>query len=143
MSTYFQFESGPRHRQVDSCPYTIDMNIEEILWSAGYYEGEGFVKAYMVRDRKKYHYPRLQAAINCTDRDCLETMQKIWGGSVYPVKHAKGSPAHWKPVFGWAVSQKKARNFLTTILPHLHERRALQVKTAVEKYQGMEKWIED
>jgi intein/homing endonuclease len=90
---------------------------EQICWVAGLFEGEGSV--YKQKGR-------LRVSIEMTDLDVIETVQKLFGGSV-----SKRIPkkSHWKISWKWRLTNnKESTAFLIKILPFLHERRTARIK---------------
>lgn len=85
----------------------------EIVWAAGFYEGEGSVgpRAVIVSQR---------------DRWPLERLQQHFGGTISPVK----IPAHrpnTRPYFNWILCGDAGRLFVHLIYQHLSPRRREQI----------------
>jgi hypothetical protein len=107
------------------------MNTIDLAWSAGIYEGEGYVGFKSNPDKKKYRYPRIQVQIVMTDEDVIQRLKDIWGGSVWEPK-IRGDQR--KQTYQWTVSQQKAFHFLMKIYPMLGKRRKEQVRGALVPY---------
>lgn len=103
------------------------MNIKTVYWTAGLFEGEGsaFTSS---RNKRKTEGKKtiLEAVIGMNDRDVLERMKEIWGGTLYETSPGSGT---WR----WRVRYSQARQFLMTILPLMGERRTEQIKEALLK----------
>jgi len=92
----------------------------DIVWAAGFYEGEGYVTS------------RLQARISQVNPWPLERMRALFGGSVYTYTHP--SRPNEQPCTVWALSGSRARGFLMTIYSLLSPRRQAQIKAELAKW---------
>jgi len=87
-------------------------------WTAGVIEGEGTIRISRsgARAYKREHaLGCLQVAVDNTDRQMLEAIQRIWGGHIRRRKVRSGC----KPAWDWCLWAKKAAAFLVAIGPFL------------------------
>ena len=88
-------------------------------WAAGLFEGEGYILIDRSGVNEKY-----RCGIEMTDKDCIESFAAAFpgGGSIY--KRVRKNSNH-KPTYTYNINKKaEVRNFLITVLPYLHNRRA-------------------
>lgn len=104
------------------------MRTADLGYVAGIVDGEGSI------DIRNGRYPRLQ--INMTDRDVLETCQRITG-----LGHVRGpyETGH-KPMFSWDVSRQAASSsLLMTLYPFLGSRRQARIREVLAKWRAYTK----
>lgn len=106
------------------------MDIKDIAWSAGLFEGEGYVGVSRPKDTTGKRYPRLFVRVNMCDKDVIEKMVRLWGGWSWTTE--RSNPNH-RNAHVWEITYKKAREFLCTILVFLGDRRRGQIKEALKK----------
>ena len=88
------------------------MNNQDLMWFVGLFEGEGcFVFS-------KGKPQRL--AISMTDKDVIDRVQTLAGGSVFPLKMRK---PHWKQAWIWVLKGQESLELTKLMLPHLGARR--------------------
>ena len=97
----------------------------EKAYFAGFFDGEGCVEL-----RRVHTSYGIAAATNIAYVPTLELLRDIFGGSIHVLKKRE----HCKQVYGWGIMGKSAYEFLTAILPYLHEKRS-QVELIVQ-YHG-------
>jgi hypothetical protein len=85
----------------------------EIVWAAGFYEGEGSVgpRAVVVSQRERWP---------------LERLQRQFGGTISAVKIPLNRP-NTRPYSNWILCGDAARLFVHLIYPHLSPRRQEQI----------------
>src|SRR5215467_8483747 len=98
------------------------MNIEQefIVWTAGFFDGEGSVViACGIRGTRKTTTDRqfwLGVSITNTNLAVLEVLKKRFGGNIWTDKKQNRSA---KTCRRWVVQSWPAANFLETVLPYL------------------------
>lgn len=98
----------------------------EWAWLAGLFEGEGCIR---FTNRYSVH-----AVLNMTDRDVLETVDRLVPSpsGLKCVRKSK-NPAH-KDCFQWYLTDRdRVEIFLRNIQPWMHSRRGTRVKEAIER----------
>lgn len=84
----------------------------DVAWFSGLFEGEGsFVISNGIAKR---------IAISMTDKDILDRVEAIFGGTVYPLATRE---EHWKPAWLWQVGGAASVPLVEAMLPLLGERR--------------------
>ena len=97
----------------------------DIAWAAGLFEGEGCISI-----KKDYKGVGLQMV--GTDRDVLERMCNLFGGSIYTMSMAK-RPAHHKQQYSWTLQKRdKVMSALEKMLPFFGQRRACKALDAFD-----------
>lgn len=93
----------------------------EVGWAAGIFEGEGCITMHDVSRGKMGSW---QVFVTMTDRDVIERLALVLGGSAqgpYKPPHYKD---HYKPFWRWQVQdRRKINDVLTLLYPHLGHRR--------------------
>ncbi len=86
---------------------------EEVIWAAGFWEGEGSLTA---------------RGVNATQNDAwpLERLQRNFGGSIGPRKSNPDRP-NQKQGWQWWICGESARLFIEMIRPYLSPRRNTQI----------------
>lgn len=99
------------------------MNVVEIAWAAGLFEGEGSVYPYRSR---KAHYPRVDLA--STDEDVVRRFARVVdsGSSVYGPIQSKRYPKG-KPFWRWQATGTRAVRVMALLAPYLGERRSARL----------------
>lgn len=92
--------------------------MEDIIYFAGFFDGEGsvFINSNGIDGNGNQRYV-LRCTLSQNNRDVLLDMQSIWGGSVTNKAHR--GPLSKKDGYTWSCSVKKAKSFLTDVLPYL------------------------
>lgn len=99
-----------------------------IAWAAGLFEGEGSISV---------EHNKIRVTIEMTDRDVLEKIQEIFGGSLYDLKIRA---PHYKPSYKWMLtSSHTAAEFLDYVMPYLFARRKNRAEEALTLYKSLEK----
>ena len=95
-----------------------DVNVEDLAYIAGFFDGEGCAYInYPKAHKNGKRYPRLNAKVAQNDRDVLDWIQGLLGcGNV----HKKRTADCYDLVFTY----KSARIFLTAIEPYLRVKKA-------------------
>ncbi len=86
------------------------MTRDDIIWAAGFFDGEGTVGA--------YNGAVIAAVVN-TYRPSVVWLQDRFGGSVVKVRDQHD---HVRAAWRWTVCGSAARRFLSTVLPWLQEK---------------------
>lgn len=95
----------------------------ELIWSAGFMDGEGTITIKRVRrgnDGKLYHLPYISCGqVNKPDNlEALKKLQKLFGGSI---THYIQKPKHrdWIDTITWNVTSKLALSCAEKLSPYL------------------------
>jgi hypothetical protein len=97
---------------------TIQPTLSDIIYAAGFFDGEGCVSMPKIRERTL-----LRVMIANTNKDPLNFMKERFGGHVY-LAHANGG--NFKPCYSWHTAGRPALSFVAKILPYSKvKRRAL------------------
>ncbi len=102
-----------------------DEELITVAWGAGLFEGEGTIGI---------QGARVNAAIQMTDLDVLETMQASFGGNIYDCgKQAEHHKQSWK----WSLtSSKDSIEFLNKIYAFVGSRRKARIEEARVAYEN-------
>lgn len=104
--------------------------MEDVIWFAGFYEGEGSISNDISNNM------RFRVNISQNDKTPLELGQKIWGGSIR--KRIRKSPVSEKICTGyeWILYHKEASKFVNDIEPYMKiPYKINQIKIAIERQQ--------
>ena len=105
----------------------------ELAWFAGLFEGEGTVTW-----DKRYHTMRL--SVGSTDLDVLERVQQATGvGTISgPYKgQGKSTPEHYKPMYGWYLSNHQDQlDLWEKIRPMMSARRSARFDELCAMYDA-------
>lgn len=107
------------------------MNLNNIIWFAGFYEGEGSICNDISNNMK------FRIIISQNDKTPLEIGQAIWGGSIR--KRIRKSPSSNKICIGheWILYNKEATKFINDIEPYMKiPYKINQVKIAKQKQEN-------
>lgn len=97
--------------------------IDDIIWSAGFPEGEGSAGLYAKKDGQ----PILQMSAQQKFREPLDVLQDLYGGSVYESES--------REIYGWSVSGRSALHAIRAVLPYMRSSyKVEQFESSVEKY---------
>src|SRR5665213_3585254 len=99
--------------------YTNGMTmIEDKIYAAGFFDGEGSVQIF----RSRYIKPGYRSLYYCirvnianTDRSVLEWTKERWGGGI--ISERRPHPSNWKQVYQWTVAAKTAVGYLRDLAP--------------------------
>lgn len=99
-------------------------------WAAGLLEGEGsFIPGKKGRGR---------ACVSCTstDKDVLESLKQILGGTICKWSHSR--PGR-KQAYSWYITgAERVHKVCVSLLPYMHARRALKIKTVISEYKALQ-----
>src|SRR5258708_5079724 len=98
---------GWNGQPLDAC---IEPSPEELIWAAGFYEGEGCVQ------RVHGKATGIVVVVGQKDPEPLHWLRDRWGGSV---RLRKNSGVNKQPMWVWYVSGDRGRDFLAAIYPLL------------------------
>ena len=101
-----------------------------IIWSAGFFDGEGHIAINHLLRQDGNHEYRMKLEVANTVKESLEVLQSLWGGSIYEKKMT--SP-RYKAAWRWVVSARLAVTALKDMLPFLvikQERAKLAIEFA-------------
>lgn len=104
------------------------MNLNDVIWFAGFYEGEGSISNDISNNMK------FRVSISQNDKTPLEIGQNLWGGSIR--QRTRKSPASNKICKGyeWIMYNKEASKFINDIEPYMKiPYKINQIKIAKEK----------
>jgi len=101
---------------------------EDIAWAAGFYEGEGSPQNCNSRRLGKGR-GSLMAIMPQTNKEPLEKMQRLFGGSLFPTNAYKQNE-NWNQAFQLCIASTKAKIFFNAIYPYLSEKRRFQILRA-------------
>lgn len=104
----------------------------EIAWLAGILEGEG--SFWMLTSHvsgKQYRYPKI--AVTMTDRDVIEGVAALIGGSVYSVPPSRSQPDRL-PAFRAQASGANAAEWMRLLHPWLGARRRAKIDEVLAEY---------
>jgi hypothetical protein len=104
--------------QAVSRPITRD-----IAWAAGFYEGEGTCN-YATRSQ--------HVVVNQVEREPLEKLQRMFGGTIRPIKAHHRSQASWR----WCAHGPRARGVMMTLYVLLSKKRQAQIRKVLHAVCG-------
>ena len=102
----------PSHEGVDFRAWSI----EDIAWAAGFIDGDGMISFFRRSDRRQEFY--IQVSATNTNRDPLEKLQLMFGGSICSMNKEKPG-SKWKASWCWIVARGTAERTIDVLLPHL------------------------
>ena len=117
------------------------MNDIDIAWMAGFYEGEGTIYCYTSKHTTKKGlkrtYTKLKMAITQNDMEPLLKCKKILSYLDIngPYKNKTSKNLHYQ----LNAQNEYALKFISTIYPHLSNRRRIQADKAILKYKTTSK----
>ena len=100
----------------------------DIAWAAGLLEGEG---SFLLQTGTSY----LKVQVHMTDLDVLESLQRIFGGTIHSVAKRK---EHWKDAWAWNLSGDVAKRCMEEVYPYMHGRRSLKIKECLSARKAFE-----
>ena len=92
------------------------MIIEDIIYFAGLFDGEGSVEISQTRQRGGTLYYELAIRVVNTDEDIMLWLVNVFGGSLYARKRVYHN---CKQSFTWSLGPKKSLWLLKLVLPYL------------------------
>jgi hypothetical protein len=108
------------------------MTDKELMWMAGWLEGEGTFFCHVEKPRgNRRPYARLTVRAVSVDKDTIQRAQKIAGGRIYgPYQYTENRQPHYQ----WAISGKTAASvFMRRVKPHMSARRQRQITEALRR----------
>ena len=99
-----------------------------IAWLAGLLEGEGTFENHRQGD---LHYPRL--ALSMCDEGIVRRASELLGSS--SVWREEPREEGWSPTLGTAITGSKASVMMSSLLPHMGQRRSGEIQTALDAYR--------
>lgn len=105
------------------------LTTKDIAWAAGFMEGEG-----------SFYYDAAGRASSLTvraaqvQREPLERLQRMFGGTIGHYENGKGRKAQW--IHQWYVHGKRAAEVIMTLLALLSPRRFEQAVKALEVWKA-------
>lgn len=117
------------------------MDVVDLAWAAGLFEGEGTVRINTATKRNLGH---LIVSVVNTDRSTVEFFQDRWPGTL---RGATGlNPLKQRPAWVWTVAARKAAAFLTDIQPYLRSERVRRKAALGLEFQAQKartNWVSD
>ena len=86
---------------------------EDIIWLAGFVDGEGCV-SYIKRHKRNSF--RFEIRISNTDLMALSWVHQHFGGYLYQLR---GRIGKWKACYQWYIADKKAKSLYGELKPYL------------------------
>jgi hypothetical protein len=105
--------------------YNSRMNREDLIWLAGYLEGEG---SFMPPVPSAPNRPTIQVA--ATDEDVIARVSALWGVSYWRSSERR-NPA-WKPYFRVVIRGARAVELMRDLRPLMGNRRQQQIDRAID-----------
>ncbi len=106
-----------------------EVNEHTIQWLAGYLEGEG---SFVCKSSG------VAIVAGSTDLDVLESIQKIFGGSIYKIKTRQ---SHWKQAWRWQITGLQACDLAVELKDFMHLRRKIAIEKLIGQYENSPKYI--
>lgn len=106
----------------------------EIAWLAGLLEGEGsFAMIRSCVGGKVYRYPKI--VVNMTDRDVIERVADLFGGSVYDIpRYIEGRKLQYRA----QITGSGAAQWMNDLYPWLGDRRRERIDAVLAEYRAQE-----
>ena len=120
------------------------MNRDDVLWAAGFIEGEGCLVR-QITTKRSIAYDYWVLTVSNTDLDVLEKLRDIFpAGRLYFQRRIKGNKPHWKPTWQWRLCrQPELYAALAAIYPFMGARRSARVKEAMILMGARGPWREN
>lgn len=99
------------------------MSNEDIAYLAGIIDGEGSILLRgisKIPSRTIIEYPRPEITISSTDKELLDWVKDMFGGTISSKKIYKD---HHKQSFAWRITNKKAVRLMELCLPYMKIKR--------------------
>jgi hypothetical protein len=106
------------------------MNVEELYWTAGIFEGEGCMSVTRANRRSG---GSISVYVGMTDKDVIDRLDSYWPGKRYVREH-KGKD--WKPLYLWQLNGLEAYNFVKVMYPILGERRKARADELIALWES-------
>ena len=113
------------------------MEHDDILWLAGLLEGEGWfgvMNAPWQREGAGVGYGIAAISLNMKDRDVVWRAAVLMGATRIVEVNPKKS--HWSTTYQIKIVGQKATRVMMALLPHMGERRSIQIKDAIDHEAG-------
>lgn len=113
------------------------MQISDIAYAAGLFDGEGYVDIYSASTSKASKSPSLMLRVIISQKDgsIMTWLEQTFGGSVRMERRT----GNW--IFRWDIRSQAAKRFLDLILPFV-KIKTEQVKLAIEFEEVKGKYLE-
>ncbi len=97
----------------------------DVAWSAGVFEASGVAYPHPT--------PAMKTAVEIADgdRQLLERLKDIWGGSIYKGRSGGKDEARPKSTWVWSLRSEKAKLFLEATLPYMKGSKSQVVRTCL------------
>jgi hypothetical protein len=94
--------------------------VRDIAWAAGFYEGEGTCN---------YVTGSQHVIVNQVEREPLERLQQMFGGTIRPIK----AHHHSKPSWRWGAHGPRACGVMLTLYGLLSKKRQHQIRQVMQR----------
>jgi hypothetical protein len=102
----------------------------ELAWAAGLIEGEGTFNRTGGK-HQTMHTERI--GVRQVDRECVDRLQRLFGGSVNPVDYSKNPISKAKTLWHWGVYGSRARGVMQTLYTFFSQVRRQQIRRALQR----------
>jgi hypothetical protein len=105
---------------------------EQLIYLAGFFDGEGCISICHHSNSKKYKYLNLDIFVSNTNIPSLELFKNVFNGNIYAQsnKTYKDHP-NWKQAYVWQLGNNRASECLKELLPYLEQKKP-QALLAIE-----------
>lgn len=101
---------------------------EQLLYAAGLFDGEGCIT--LSKD-KRQHTRFLKLSLGSTSHSLVAFMQEVFGGNIRG-PHVRNNRS--KPIYEWFISNRKAADVLTELVPYMREiRKVARARLVVDE----------
>lgn len=101
----------------------------ELAWAAGLIEGEGTF------NRTGGKHPTIHTeriGVRQVNRECIDRLQRLFGGSVNPVDYSKNPISKATILWHWGVYGARARGVMQTLYAFFSQQRRQQIRRALQ-----------
>jgi hypothetical protein len=91
----------------------VKISRDEVLWAAGFFEGEGAIST-------------RSAIVSQVNKWPLERLMATFGGNLGKTRRSSNSP-NAQMIYQWAICGEECRLFISLIYPHLSPKRQQQI----------------
>lgn len=106
------------------------MQERDLWWLAGFFEGEA---SFSGRGSGK---GCLTIAVSQVQREPLERVQKLLGGTIYQYDHGKNAKPTWSKFYRWTETGKAAADLMIEIYPLMSPKRQDKIAELLEIWTG-------
>lgn len=99
------------------------MKAIEAAYMAGFFDGEGSLGMYIAAGSRKKHYHYSRAQVGNTDREVVQRLHDLYGGSLITRNVSNKALPTALPVHVWLVTGERCNQFLTDIVPFLRQKK--------------------